>query len=147
MVIHNRISRYFLGSAFVQARHLRYSALDTWPDDCVGCCNSNSHHRIPALISSSQYQYALSNSGISKNALFDVGLHPKIMLLDGTKLPYLHGEAHVKGLLYDRSDGEEWVCVNLYQAEIPAVTQRLIREYFRKHHALCDGDVYLMVRF
>lgn len=140
-------TRFFLGVAFVKSQHLTYLAIDSQPDNCVGCCTSNSDHHIPSLITQDQYQTAVADAGITNAELFRAAPHPKLEYSGRTQLQCLHGEARLRNAQLDTNREAEWVCVDLYQAEVPTRVQRALRQLYQQHSALCDGDIYLMIRY
>jgi hypothetical protein len=109
--------RYYLGTAQVALQHLNYSPCSAKPDDCVGCCISDIEHNLPALISPSTYHDCLVGAGISPDALYAIGLSPRLTLPIGLELPCLHGRFRLEMAKRDESQGEnDWWLVDLYSS-------------------------------
>jgi hypothetical protein len=108
---------YYLGTAQVGLQHLYYSPCSTKPDDCVGCCISDIEHNLPALISPSAYQDCLAGAGISSDALYAIGLSPRLALPTGLELPCLHGRFRLETAKRHELQGEnDWWLVDLYSS-------------------------------
>lgn len=109
--------RYYLGTAHIKLRNLYYSVSDTEPDDCVGCCISDLEHNLPALIGSSEYLDCLAGAGISPDALYAVGLSPRLALPGGVELPCLHGRFRLETAKRDGPQSQDdWWLVDLYSS-------------------------------
>jgi hypothetical protein len=109
--------RYYLGTAQVRLRNLCYSPSNAKPDDCVGCCISDIEHNLPILISPSEYHDCLIGAGISPDALYAIGLSPKLALPIDLELPCLHGRFLLETAKGFGSQGEnDWWLVDLYSS-------------------------------
>jgi hypothetical protein len=109
--------RYYLGTAHVRFRNLYYSPSSTKPDDCVGCCISDIEHNLPALIRPSEYHDCLASAGITSDALYAIGLSPRLALPIDLELPCLHGRFRLETAKSDELQGEnEWWLVDLHSS-------------------------------
>jgi hypothetical protein len=111
------LSQYYLGTAQVRLKNLRYSSSSTISDDCTGCCISDVEHNLPALITSSEYYESLSNSNISKHTLYEIGIPPRLSLPSILELPCLHGRFRLEFAKKDDSNRiDDWWLVDLYRS-------------------------------
>jgi len=109
--------RYYLGTAQIRVLNLYYSASSTEPDDCIVCCISDLEHNLPALIDPSTYHDYLTSAGISSDALYAIGLSPKLSLPSTIELPCLHGKFRLETAKRDGPQGQEdWWLVDLYSS-------------------------------
>ncbi|CAN9292934.1 unnamed protein product [Alternaria alternata] len=140
--------RYYLGTAQIRLLHLRYRASSTEPDDCIGCCTSDLEHNLPALITSAEYWDCLAGAGVSPNALYAVGKAPRLALPSGVELLCVHGRFRLDAAKRDGSQSQEdWWLVDLYSSDAPTATLAQIRQFYRRHAPLCDGEKFLHIRF
>jgi len=110
------INAYYLGTAHVQRRHLNYAERAGQPDDCIGCCITDTEHHLPALIADSDLKHALHQSGVEEYELYHFASHPKLQLSVTTTLPCLHGRYRLQNTTVRQDSWDEWWLVDLYSS-------------------------------
>ena len=107
---------YLLGVVMIHPGSLYYVEEENQPDDCNGCCMSNSEHHMPALITRNDFSQALHESNILEHEVYHVTKHPKLQLSQPLRLPCLHGQSRLVHALRDSS--ANWIPVDLYSSGI-----------------------------
>lgn len=138
--------RFYLGTALVPLENLTYLEPEIPGDSCTGCC-ANDIHNLPTLIRAVDLQTLLERSGTDRRALHQVVEHPRLACPSSLSLSCLHGEFRLRNARNNASRSSEWWTVDLYEAEIPFLITRTLRQLYRSHTPLCDGELYLRLRY
>ncbi|KAL2808642.1 hypothetical protein BJX63DRAFT_424458 [Aspergillus granulosus] len=103
---------------------------------------------VPAIVSSSDLDEALSYSGLRRLSLMQDGEPPFLYFPAERRISVLHGEHRLRAAdQFFKSSEERWWVVTLYSNALQESTKDSLREEYAHALKFSDGDIYRSIRF